>query len=91
MLSKFVTILAPLPKPVVKELDVFVKQGFYTSRTEIIREAVRRFVVEEIEKLHPCNLYLAMLQKELVGKIKSKRTEEIVQQARRIRKQVSNA
>jgi len=77
--------------PVIKELDVFVQQGFYTSRGEIIREAVRRFVVEEIGKLHPCHLYLGMLQKELAGKIRSKRAEDIVQQARRIRKQMSNA
>lgn len=91
MLQKFVTIPTSLPKLVIKELDVFVRQGFYTSRTEIIREAVRRFVIEEIEKLHPSHLYLAMLQRELAGKIKSNRTEEIVRQARRIRKQVSNA
>lgn len=38
------TLQIRLNKPLVKGLDIFVKEGFYANRAEVIRDAVRRFL-----------------------------------------------
>jgi len=47
------TILANLRirKDVLKELDVIVKEGFYASRSELIREAIRKEITRYKEGL----------------------------------------
>ncbi|HLC45848.1 MAG TPA: ribbon-helix-helix domain-containing protein [archaeon] len=46
-----VTIPAKLTERLVGEVDVLVKEGLYASRSEAIRDAVRRLVEEMSAKL----------------------------------------
>jgi len=36
-----------LPKGLIKEVDILVKQGFYTNKSDVIRDAVRKLVLEK--------------------------------------------
>jgi len=36
-----------LPKGLIKEVDMLVKQGFYTNKSDVIRDAVRKLVLEK--------------------------------------------
>lgn len=40
------TIQIRINEPLLKELDLFVKSGFYANRADVIRDAVRRFVID---------------------------------------------
>ncbi|MBI4146547.1 ribbon-helix-helix protein, CopG family [Candidatus Woesearchaeota archaeon] len=35
-----------LPEKLVQELDRFVKQGYYASKSDLIRDAIRRLLLE---------------------------------------------
>lgn len=36
-----------LPEKLVSELDLFVKRGYYSSKSDVIRDAIRRLVLEK--------------------------------------------
>lgn len=40
------TIQLRINGELLKELDSFVKSGFYSNRADVIRDAVRRFVID---------------------------------------------
>ncbi len=40
------TIQIRINEQLLKELDLFVKSGFYANRADVIRDAVRRFVID---------------------------------------------
>jgi len=40
------TIQIRINGELLKELDYFVKSGFYSNRADVIRDAVRRFVID---------------------------------------------
>jgi len=33
-------------KPLIDEIEMYVKKGFYSSKAEFVREAVRRLIIE---------------------------------------------
>ncbi len=35
-----------LPKGLVKEIDLLVKKGFYTSKSDVVRDALRKLMLE---------------------------------------------
>ncbi len=36
-----------LPEKLVSQVDVFVKRGYYASKSDVIRDAIRRLVLEK--------------------------------------------
>ena len=46
---KMVTISADLTDPMQKYIDLLVKKGMYKSRSEVLREALRKMMNEERE------------------------------------------
>ena len=42
-----------LPKGLIKEVDMLVKQGFYTNKSDVIRDALRKLVLEKMIGIIP--------------------------------------
>lgn len=40
-----------IPRSYLEEIDLLVKKGFYTSRSEFIRTALRILLIRELERL----------------------------------------
>lgn len=36
-----------LPERLIEELDILVKKGFYSNKSEVIRDAVRKLILEK--------------------------------------------
>ena len=36
-----------LPKGFIKEINKLVAKGFYTNKSDVIRDALRRFIIEK--------------------------------------------
>ena len=64
-----------LPEGLVKEIDVLVKKGDYSSRSDVVRDAVRNLVGKKIEL------------KDLIGVIPN--TGDSVKEVRELRKRLS--
>jgi len=48
-----VSVTIRLPKTVVEQIDALVAQGYYPSRSEFVREAIRKHLLEVLQKLQP--------------------------------------
>lgn len=83
-----ISIPTKIPGPIVEQVDLLVSQGLFTSRSEFIREAVRDFLADEVERIQPHRLAFAMVQRELMGQVKNRPVEEIVEETRKIRREL---
>jgi Arc/MetJ-type ribon-helix-helix transcriptional regulator len=45
-----ITVSLRLPKRVIEEVDKVVEQGFFQSRSDFIREAIRQYLIRLNEK-----------------------------------------
>ena len=83
-----ISIPTRIPEPIVDQVDFLVKQGLFSSRSEFIREAVRDFLADEVERIQPHRTAFAVIQRELLGKVKPGSVEELVEETRKIRKEL---
>jgi len=85
------TVVLPLrlPKKLVEELDYLVKAGLYESRSEALRDAVRRLIESRTLLLEPHRYYRLRVE-EAVASSKSARLgpEEVVEELRKIREEL---
>ncbi|MFH0862800.1 MAG: ribbon-helix-helix protein, CopG family [Candidatus Altiarchaeota archaeon] len=88
MADVMLSIPAKFPKPLIDEVDAFVKEGVFTSRSEFIREAVRRLLESEVCRIHPARVYLALVDRNISGKVAAKTVDDVVEEGRRIREEV---
>ena len=88
MKRELVSIPTKIPGPIVDQVDFLVKEGLFTSRSEFIREAVRDFLADEVERMQPHRTAFTVIQKELMGKVRAKSVEEITDETRRIRQEL---
>jgi Arc/MetJ-type ribon-helix-helix transcriptional regulator len=59
-------------KPLVEEMETYVKEGLYSSKAEFVREAVRRMIIELRKQMFWQSMeMLKKLSKERGAKIKT--------------------
>ena len=71
-----------LPKGLIKEVNMLVKQGFYTNKSDVIRDALRKLVLDKMVGIIPDTgdsvKEIREIRKKLSKKVKSyKDIEEI--------------
>jgi Arc/MetJ-type ribon-helix-helix transcriptional regulator len=85
------TVVLPLrlPKKLLEEIDCLVKAGLYESRSEALRDAVRRLIESKGLLLEPHRYYRLRVE-EAVASSKSAKfsPDEVVEELRKIREEL---
>lgn len=85
------TVVLPLrlPRKLLEEIDYLVKAGLYASRSEALRDAVRRLIESRNLLLEPHRYYRLRVE-EAVASSKSARLnpDEVVEELRKIREEL---
>jgi Arc/MetJ-type ribon-helix-helix transcriptional regulator len=85
------TVVLPLrlPRKLVEEIDYLVKAGLYESRSEALRDAVRRLIESRTLLLEPHRYYRLRVE-EAVASSKATRLspDEVIEELRNIREEL---
>lgn len=69
-----------LPEGLVKEMDKLVKIGFYTNKSDVLRDAVRRLISDKLSGIIPNTgdsvKEIRLLRNKLSAKVKSYKDAE---------------
>jgi Arc/MetJ-type ribon-helix-helix transcriptional regulator len=83
---KTVTLPLRLPRKLLEEIDNLVKAGLYESRSEAMRDAVRRLIETKRLLLEPYRYYRLRVEEALfTSKASPSSPDEVVEQVRKIR------
>ena len=85
------TVVLPLrlPRKLVEEIDYLVKAGLYESRSEALRDAVRKLIESRTLLLEPHRYYRLRVE-EAVASSKAARLspDEVIEELRNIREEL---
>jgi len=84
-----ITLPLRLPRKLLKEVDNLVKAGLYESRSEAIRDAIRRLIESKMLLLEPYRYYRLRVE-EAIGASKTPPTDpdQLIEELRRIREEL---
>jgi len=78
-----------LPKKLLQEIDQLVKAGLYESRSEALRDAVRRLIETKRLLLEPYGYYRLQAEEAVLSsKIPLASPEEVIERVRKIREEL---
>jgi Arc/MetJ-type ribon-helix-helix transcriptional regulator len=84
-----VTLPLRLPKKLLEEMDYMVKAGLYESRSEAIRDAIRRLIESRRLMLEPHRYYRLRVEEALASsKTPTPNPDEVVEEIRKIREEL---
>jgi len=86
---KTVTLPLRLPKKLLEEIDYLVKAGLYESRSEAMRDAVRR-LIESRRLLLESHRYYRLRVEEAIASSKTPRLspDKVIEEIRKIREEL---
>ena len=86
---KTVTLPLRLPKKLLQEIDNLVKAGLYESRSEAMRDAIRRLIETKRLLLEPHRYYRLQVE-EAISSLKTPllNPDEVIEQVRKIREEL---
>lgn len=86
---KTVTLPLRLPKKLLEEIDNLVKAGLYGSRSEAMRDAVRRLIETRRLLLEPHRYYRLLVEEALfTSETPPSKPDEVIEQVRKIREEL---
>jgi len=89
VIMKTVTLPLRLPKKLLEEIDNMVKAGLYGSRSEAMRDAVRRLIETRRLLLEPHRYYRLRVEEAMfASKTPPSNPDEVVEQVRKIREEL---
>jgi len=86
---KTATLPLRLPRKLIEELDYLVKAGLYGSRSEAIRDAVRRLIESKRLLLEPYRFYRLRVEEAITAlKAPPHDPDKVIEELRRIREEL---
>jgi len=86
---KTVTLPLRLPKKLLEEIDYLVKAGLYESRSEAMRDAVRRLIESRRLLLEPHRYYRLRVEEAVASsKVPRLSPDKVIEELRKIREEL---
>lgn len=85
---KTVTLPLRLPKKLLEEIDYLVKAGLYESRSEAMRDAVRRLIESRRLLLEPHRYYRLRVEEAVASKALQLSPDKVIEELRKIREEL---
>lgn len=84
-----ITLPLRLPKKLISEVDLLVKAGLYETRSEAIRDSIRRLIEAKRLLLEPHHYYRIRVEEALKeSKRKPLEADETIEELRKIREEL---
>jgi len=84
-----ITLPLRLPKKLLSEIDLLVKAGLYETRSEAIRDSIRRLIEAKKLLLEPHRYYRIRVEEALKeSKMKPSDPDETIEELRKIREEL---